>query len=545
MEIETVKALPQKLYRGIKTLLDKNSEGAFLKHNRHIWHDFHSDTAGAEILLEAVKVASSIVSCSYLANYLAKKHNARIIAYVIENKKVNERIYKSFGCEMMSVGVSDVQRRAVDKLFDEIYPQLKTKRDVENLKVNGVWIGDLLYDSHLRKHQLPTLEIGDPRFRDSLKDALAYYVYWQDYLDTHNVKSVIVSHCVYHWYAVILRLAVSRQIPVYQVNAQTLYYISDTYYYRAYNEFFDYPQFFGELSEREKLEGVQAAKERLDRRLSGEVGVDIVYSTKSAYIKKQEKKALADSPRIKVLIATHCFFDSPHPYGVNLFPDFYEWLTFLGEISKKTDYDWYIKTHPDFMPGNIEIIQGFIKRFPKFILLPAETSHHRITEDGVNFALTIYGTIGVEYAALGVPVINASMCNPHVAYDFNIHPKSVEEYEHILLNLPNLQFHIDINQVYEYYYCRFLNNADNWLYDNYNGFLEEIGGYCNQKEPISYQKFLEQFSQRKHQQILQTLDRFVESKDYCLRKKHLPFTSETTKTPRSVMPETIAAKEEL
>ena len=543
--MEAVKALLRKLYPSLKALVDRKHEAAFIRHNRRTWRDFRCDDAQAEILLEAVKVASNIVSCSYLANYLAKKHSARIIAYLVENKKVNERIYESFNCKMLSFTVSNEQFREVDRLFDEIYPKLSTKRDVENLKINGVWIGDLLYDSHLRKHLVPALEIDDPRFIDSLRDALTYYVYWRDYLDAHNVKSVIVSHCVYHWYAVILRLAVSRQIPVYQVTAQKLYYVTDAYYYRAYNDFFDYPQIFSKLSDSEKIDGLQAAKRRLDRRLSGEVGVDMVYSTKSAYTKKEDKRVLAGSPRIKILIAAHCFFDAPHPYGINLFPDPHEWLTFLGKISEKTDYDWYIKTHPDFLPDNTGIIQGFIKRFPKFTFLPAETSHHRIIEDGIDFALTVYGTIGVEYAALGVPVINASMCNPHVAYNFNIHPKSVEEYEQILLNLPNLKFHIDVNQVYEYYYCCFLNNADNWLYDDYDGFLEEIGGYRKQVGPVSYQKFLEQFSPQKHLQILQTLDRFVESKDYCLQKKHLACTCETAKSFRSIMPETLVAKEEL
>jgi hypothetical protein len=543
--MEVVKTLPRKLYRSIKSLVDSKREIAFIKHNERVWRDFRCDTAQAEILLEAVKVASSVVSCSYLANYLAKKYDAKIIAYLVENKKVNEKVYKSFNCEMLTVAVSDEQCRDVDRLFDEIYPRLSTKKGVEELKINGVWIGDLLYDSHVRKHSVPVLEIDDARFKVSLRDAIGYYVYWRDYLDTHNVKSVIVSHCVYHWYAVILRLAVSRQIPVYQVNAQTLYYITNTYNYRAYNEFFDYPQIFSELSEREKAEGLQAAKQRLDRRFSGEVGIDMVYSTKSAYTRKQTKRVLAESPRIKILVAAHCFFDSPHPYGVNLFPDPHEWLTFLGKISEKTNYDWYIKTHPDFLPGNTEIVGEFIKRFPKFTLLPARTSHHRIIEDGINFALTIYGTIGIEYAALGIPVINASMCNPHVAYDFNIHPRSVEEYERILLNLPNLKFHIDFNKVYEYYFCCFLNNADNWLYDDYHGFLEDIGGYRKQIGPVSYQKFIEQFSQQKHQRILQTLGRFVGSKDYCLQRKHLDKICETAKSFRSIMPETLAAKEEL
>ena len=32
-----------------------------------------------------------------------------------------------------------------------------------------------------------------------------------------------------------------------------------------------------------------------------------------------------------------------------VFPDFYEWLKFLGEYSKKNErYSWYIKLRPDY-----------------------------------------------------------------------------------------------------------------------------------------------------------------------------------------------------
>ena len=44
--------------------------------------------------------------------------------------------------------------------------------------------------------------------------------------------------------------------------------------------------------------------------------------------------AIKNSNKTKVLICTHCFFDNPHGYGGMIFLDFYEWLVFLGEISK-------------------------------------------------------------------------------------------------------------------------------------------------------------------------------------------------------------------
>jgi hypothetical protein len=81
-------------------------------------------------------------------------------------------------------------------------------------------------------------------------------------------------------------------------------------------------------------------------------------------------------------------------------------------------------------------------------LIPSETSHLQLKEEGINFGLTVYGTIGFEYAALGIPVINASLCNPRIRYHFNIHPRTIDEYRIILLNLPDQKLDIDIEEVY-------------------------------------------------------------------------------------------------
>ena len=512
--------LVQKISRKYDRLITDSQEASFIQHNKNVWADFDIDGKQGEILLEASKTATNIISSSYFANLLAKKHKAKIKAYVIRDKKINPKIFESFNAEVFCFSLSESQSSEVEKLFHKTYPNIQTKRDVEDLEVCGIWIGDLLYDSHLRDWLVPTIDIKDKRFQSSLKDALGHYIYWRDYLNLHNVKAVIVSHCVYYQYAVILRLAIQKGIPGYQINATHVHRLNNEHI-RAYTEFFDFPRQFRELPHQDQVAGLEEAKRRIERRFAGEVGVDMHYSSKSAFVRKEVKRVLRESPRIKVLIAVHCFFDAPHPFGRNLFPDLYEWMNFLGQISEKTDYDWYLKTHPDYLPANTPILEQFLKKYPKFTKINHETSHLQLVDDGLDFVLTVYGTVGFEYAALGIPVINASTCNPHIGYQFNIHPRTIEEYEKILLNLHNQKLDIDINQVYEYYYMRYINNTDNWLFKSYVDVLKEIGGYKKQTGSISYKKFIEQFSPARHFQILRSLDRFVESKEYCHQKKFL------------------------
>jgi hypothetical protein len=499
-------------------------EASFIRHNKKIWPNFIPDRGDGEILVESYYVAASIIAFSYFANALAKKYSARIKVYSKKPTSLeakiykwnNDKKYKSFNAVPFCCDPSKPQLLEVENLFGKIYPRLKTKKDVEDLKVEGIWIGDLLYDSHLMRHRVPTVEIQDKRFRNSLREALGYYIYWRDYFDSHNVKAVIASHCVYAR-SIILRIAVQRGIPAYQVNALSLYRLTPQRLW-AYNNFLSYPEWFKSLSPQEQQIGLKLAKERIERRFTGEVGVDMTYSTKSAFVRNSNKRVIQESPRIKVLIATHCFFDAPHPYGVHLFPDLHEWLTFLGKISERTDYDWYVKTHPDFLPGNTEALENVICNYPKITLLPKETSHLQIVEEGIDFVLTVYGTVGFEYAALGVTVINASLCNPHIGYNFNIHPKTIEEYENILLNLKGQKLDIDINEVYEYYYMNCIyDKGANWLVDD---FINRIGGVTKQGEPTSYRVFFDDFSMQKHENILQTLRNFIESEDFCFRKKH-------------------------
>ena len=136
----------------------------------------------------------------------------------------------------------------------------------------------------------------------------------------------------------------------------------------------------------EKKIGINFSKKQIKKRFSGKIGVDMNYSEKSAFTKfDKNKKILDTNDRLKVLICTHCFYDNPHAYGGNLFTDFYEWLTFLSKISHKTNYDWYIKPHPDYLPGTIENINIISRQFKRIKLIDQSTSFHQLAKEFLGF----------------------------------------------------------------------------------------------------------------------------------------------------------------
>jgi len=507
----------------IKAFLQKQSVNIialrFIIHNFRVWKKFRPFAdCKSEVLFEQNGICSSIVATSYLANVLAERHQSKLVAYSFSlagtNNWLNE-LYASFNFKtFLNVSLNADQIARAEMIFEKLYPTLKDLHQIERISIDGVWIGDLVYDEYLRQYNVPTINITDPRFIDSLKISLGHYIFWKDYFDEHEVKAVGLSHCVYKL-AIPLRLAVNRSIPVYQINATHIYHLNKNNLF-AYTDFISYPKIFSSLPTEVRDAGILDARNRIFRRFDGEVGVDMKYSTKSAYAGKKAHPVLRKSDRIKILIAPHSFSDSPHSYGLNLFPDFYVWMDFLGKMSEATDYDWYIKTHPDCLSEDLRIIDQFVKKYPQLTLLPSDTSHHQIIEEGISFALTIYGTIGFEYAALGVPVINGSSGNPHVAYGFNIHPKSLDEYQNLLRNLAAIRLDINVHEVFEYYFMSKIFTTENWLFKDYRRTNHLVGNHP--MSPVWFSAWLGEWSRTRHRESIVALGAFVESGEFRLRR---------------------------
>ena len=528
----------KKLFKKIRYYKIDKLTRDFIKHNSRVFSNIVKDDVnkGPEVLFELNNFHSAHISYSYLANFLALKFNARIVAFnpsMIRTlwRKIDWSlscffsrsefaVYRSFGVSQFLLPKLNLkQSDRAKRLSNEIHSNLKGKVDVESIRIDGVWLGDLIYDTYLKIYKKPTIEIKDESFMAFLLNAISFYVYWDEYFNNHDVRAVNVSHCVYI-NAIPLRIAVSKNIPVFQINASHVYRLSKKNLF-AYNDFFEFRQTFRSLPFEIQKKGIEQARERIDLRFSGKVGVDMKYSTKSAYGVQKTERLLKESNRTKVLIATHCFFDSPHSYGNNLFPDFYEWLDFLGQMTLETNYDWYIKTHPDYLSGTMEVINAFIEKYPEFNILPADSSHHQIITEGIDVALTTYGTIGFEYAALGIPVINASLVNPHIAYNFNLHPKTINEYRRILCDLDHIDLNIDKIEVYEYYFMKFIFNTNDWLFNNYKQMEVEVGGYSEQFTPKVYELWLQEWTSERHTEITSVLKSFIESGDFRLGYNHL------------------------
>ena len=494
------------------------------------------------VMVEFNAFNESHVCQSLLANFLAKKYHLNIIGYFnysilsaplkstfIQKIKwkigeylnyKNRSIYKSFGCK--KVIRPDIKRKnkaKVEKLTKNIFKKLKNKNDILKIKIDKILIGDLLYDTFLKSNQIASINISEDKFFYTLKDFIHLYFYWRDFFKENKIHSIIGVHSVYS-YGLPLRIAISQNIKAYTINSREISKITVKNKFMNTN-FLDYPTTFRKLSESIKKKGLLESKKILESRLSGKAGISSHLISKiSSFHSQKQKSLIRKSEKIKVLICTRNIFDATHVFGNLLFTDNLDWLNFLGKLSEKTNYDWYLKTHRNFdgkfklyQPNSNKIIFKIFSKYKKIKILPNDYSHNQIINEKIDFILTQHGSVGFEYPYVGIPVINASYNNPQVAYKFNFHPKTKKAYEKILKDLINLKskIKIDKNEILEFYFMRHLYQDRKWLFDDPIDLIKKIGGWDNMMSENFYKYAICKLNQKKISNINKTFENFLSS----------------------------------
>jgi hypothetical protein len=480
------------------------------------------------ILVESQQAFSNQIALSYFVPELAQKHMAGINSYTMMKKgkfsniketvrNINS-IYFAFGAKKHLV--IDGGKTGYWEMYS---PQINSKTQLEEFRLEGIRIGDLIYDTYLRRSKQPTVNLQDDYFIEIFDECVSYFYSFLLLFDAREIRGVCVSHCVYH-FAIPLRIAIKYGIEVFQVTGESVHRLSAENSH-AYTNFKYYRRKFVEAEPRYSQIGLSRAMRSLEFRVDGNLSADMPYSTKSAFERTStdDTEVIAPSARLKILVAIHDFFDSPHSYGDNFYPDFLVWLDRLGEISNSTDYDWYIKTHRDPIANPDQILAQFLDKYPKFQILDKDIDHHTLIQQGIDLALTVYGTIGMEYPYLGVPVINASQNNPHVSYNFSFTPSSKDEYEEILKSLEDFEPEINLEEIVEYYFMAHIYELQSLFYIDYASYLENVGGYSNSIGVESLRFFLNSTKERiSDTHINLAMKNFISSKNYRLGRIDYP-----------------------
>ena len=112
----------------------------------------------------------------------------------------NFGIYKSFGVkEIISFKQRDYIFLNARKEVLKQKKKLKSKKDILKIKKNGIYLGDLIYDTYLKKKYdlKPTIDLNDDFFWEFLFDFYVLFFNWEHFFKKNKVKIVIGSHATY------------------------------------------------------------------------------------------------------------------------------------------------------------------------------------------------------------------------------------------------------------------------------------------------------------------------------------------------------------
>lgn len=500
----------------------------FLKHSKKKFDYIYPSENKKFVMVEFFQYLPSTIAFSHYIEVLTKKYNTTPILYDTTLPRTSLSyyiyylkcflnpifyLYRSFGIKKFYVTKTSDKFRIKSNTYFNNHLINRDKNYFVNLKVNNIYIGDLLYDEYLRSYDRSTVNPEKIEFKKFVIKFLENFFSWEEYFKKNKkrIHSLIISHTVYAK-GIPPRIAITKNIKVFCIGNQVstkldkknIYKFDDTKYFK---------KTFQKLSKEKKKKFIKIGEKSIKFRLAGKKDkkllLDNPTDVKLFDNRKIKNKVFNSNNKVKVLIATHCFTDAVHFYGKCLFPDFYEWLKYLGELSKVYDYEWYIKFHPAQYDNNKKHFKHFERNYKKFILLPKNTKNNDILREKVDAVLTVYGSVGHEYPLYNIPVINASNQGPHKNYNFNYYPKNINEYEHLIKNIRKLKVNKKKikNEIFEYVYMAFESNFE--ILTNFEDILFKLGK--DYQSSLVFDEYLKNYTKQNNNNINQSIYNFIKS----------------------------------
>lgn len=366
----------------------------------------------------------------------------------------NASTFARFGARaLIYPAFSPSQKARAAVSADLFYATRPTKWDVEDFRIEGILIGDLIYDDYLKKFGRGTVNTESKEFRDHFTESLKVFFFWREFFGRFHVRAVIADS-VYRQ-GIVARVATAAGVEAFDAQVSRVVRLTGDCY-----QFEDTQNYRSEFnSMKDKSFALRLARQALLEKVGGKPDLSNAHFMAPAG-NRSVSRVLPHTDTPKILVAPHCFSDSAHAFGKMLFPDFQEWLTFLASVAATSDYEWYLKPHPRGAE-DIPIIKEIFSNCHNLSILNHDASLQQLADEGLTVALTMRGHIGFDFPLMGVPVISCTPGYRYQNYRFNIQARSLEHYRELLSNLDLVPREISSRELEEFYYMDTIHNHPN------------------------------------------------------------------------------------
>lgn len=320
-------------------------------------------------------------------------------------------------------GVADVRpfaryRAPADPTaIDSLLAGVRGADDVLALNLPGGFPATDAYDAILKRQQRSAVDVDDPGLRAQLGDILASLAAADRLLDDARPDLLILSHTASGntGYGPIAWRATQRGVPVlvpwggpghlqfYKVRRW-----EDSYAWSSVPDARDMDG--GPAARRQALAAL--GKEYLAARVAGRAGDAASTDAYGRGGTRPDRSAIAerhgwDPSRPLVCVYASVWFDNPHVFGMASFRDFADWLaTTVAAAAGVPEVNWLLKPHPaELFYGGPSVGEAVGANLPANVGVCPHGWNGLSLLDAVDGAITLHGTIGLEAAHLGKPVL--------------------------------------------------------------------------------------------------------------------------------------------
>lgn len=429
-----------------------SEEKKFIKFNRLEWKDNSSSDSSSGNILVYVKnnYPRHIVETLLFAKKMEQKLNKKIIVLLESNKSDSYgkyAIYESFNIKkylyLKSYNLGSVFVSLYESLI--LYFKVKTPKDLIDLKYNGINIGEEIYDTILRLNvEIYTINSIQFSYFKYIFQAVYYMKFYDRLLMQNSIDTIIFSDLDYVPWCTLGKMGIKHKCILFQTDCGRYKKYENVYGYKLEHKIKVTKAEVNRALMEENIE--KKIENYLEQRFSG---VAINQFDKSAFLgkriyNKQElfrKCGIFNFNKKVVFVAAHVFSDVAH-YGFNtLYQDYYHWLIeTIRILNTNVDINVFVKSHPSSKYyGEIDIVKNIIKKenLKNIFYVPDDFNTIGV-KDIADYIVTCQGTMGLEMACFGIPVLTASQ-GYYSGFGIDINARSKDEYEKNLKEITSIK----------------------------------------------------------------------------------------------------------
>lgn len=324
------------------------------------------------------------------------------------------------------------------KNFSVIFNNINSKEALLKIKLEEIYIGDLVYDTYIRYRQVPTVDISDIYLKFIIFKTLIIFKNIKNFIKDKEIEYYFTSYTSYINHGLIARYFVSKKIKVYTFPKQHIQNFcekvnSKKYYAGIKNSDLIYQKF---LKEKNKKKIISLGKAKLELRFQGKKEEGSSYMIIPSYKKNNFEKKIFLHDGVLFL---HDFYDAPREAGIRMFNDYYEWTEFVIKVIVNNQLNIAVKFHPNSKPESIKFNDFLKKKYRNITFLSKDYSNINIFKSKkFKVGISVSGSVLYELLYFSkVPLyLTKNLVSP-----LNIVPmaKTKKEYENLIINFKKIK----------------------------------------------------------------------------------------------------------